>query len=1164
LFIAICSCKTKQENKSADTSATDQQYIFETPLITFISSLPDSLLPKTTFLDSMPQPLTIQVPISSGGAYRGANEKGERSKIMLKPPITKPLSFLYKDNSVASKDHKSRSFFKSIEGKPHFTNFNSDKGLPLDGILCSIMDKKGNLWFGTDGGGACRYDGISFTTYSTNNGLAGSSVWCIAEDNSGNLWFGNNGRGVSRYDGNSFTTFSTADGLAGNIVLSILEDKAGNLWFGTNGGGVSRCNPSSLQGNNTLTFTTFSTVQGLAGNTVLSIAEDKAGNLWFGTDGGGVSRYDPLALLKSGLPHFTTFTTRNGLSSNVVRSIMEDKAGNIWLGTQNGEVSCYDPSVSFQAGSQFFTTFSVAEGLESNIVTSIVEDKVGNLWFSTMGGGVNRYDGSSFTTFSTDQGLENSAIFCIAEDKAGNLWFGTRGGGVSRYNGNSITTFSIAQGLINNIVLSIAKDKSDNLWLGTWGGGVIRYDGKSFTTYSTAQGLANDLVSCIFEDKYGKLWFGTWGGGVSCFDGKSFTTYTTSQGLANDLVSKIVGDKSGNLWIGTWGGGVSRYDGKSFTTFSKAQGLVNNTIVSILKDKAGNLWFGTDGGGLSRLAEKHVENLTEETLKAGMANMNLFESFTSVEGLADEVVYDMVEDSQGNIFIGTNLGFTMIPAKVASSSFNQISPALEYYNSSYGFPVKDVNTKAMYCDSKGIIWAGTGNSKTALVRFDYSKLNKNDLPPVLVIKSIKVDEQNICWHNLASPDKFRNTPTRKLSVAGGDSLTSLALINEEVSKFGRSLKETERSHMKKKFGNIKFDSITKYYQIPEKLVLPYKHHQITIDFNAIEVSKPNLINYQYMLEGYDKEWSPVLKKTSITFGNIYEGTYTFKVKAQGPNGVWCEPLYYTFQVSPPMHRTWWAYFFYLISGITLIVLVFRWRTAALRRDKEKLEHTVTERTAELVLEKKKSDDLLLNILPSEVAEELKTKGYADAKHFDEVSVMFTDFKGFTLISERITPAELVAELDYCFKAFDQIITKYNIEKIKTIGDSYMCVAGLPVPNSTHAIDAVSAAMEIQQFMQEHSNRRQNEGKETFESRIGIHTGPVIAGIVGVKKFAYDIWGDTVNIASRMESSGEVGMVNISGSTFEKVKENFICHYRGIIQAKNKGEIDMYFVKHSQI
>lgn len=214
--------------------------------------------------------------------------------------------------------------------------------------------------------------------------------------------------------------------------------------------------------------------------------------------------------------------------------------------------------------------------------------------------------------------------------------------------------------------------------------------------------------------------------------------------------------------------------------------------------------------------------------------------------------------------------------------------------------------------------------------------------------------------------------------------------------------------------------------------------------------------------------------------------------------------------------------------------------------------------------RQRSDELLLNILPEEVAEELKIKGSADAKHFDDVTVMFTDFKDFTRISEKLSPTELVNEIHFCFKAFDEIISKHNIEKIKTIGDSYMCAGGLPVINRTNAYDVVQAAMEINNFMQQHSAIRKLEGKEIFEIRIGVHTGPVVAGIVGVKKFAYDIWGDTVNIASRMESSGVAGKVNISGTTYAHIKNKFRCTHRGKITTKGKGNFDMYFVESQSI
>ncbi len=210
-------------------------------------------------------------------------------------------------------------------------------------------------------------------------------------------------------------------------------------------------------------------------------------------------------------------------------------------------------------------------------------------------------------------------------------------------------------------------------------------------------------------------------------------------------------------------------------------------------------------------------------------------------------------------------------------------------------------------------------------------------------------------------------------------------------------------------------------------------------------------------------------------------------------------------------------------------------------------------------ERDRSDRLLLNILPQETAEELKAKGSATPKYYEMVSVLFTDFKGFTLIAEKLTPQELVEELNECFIAFDEIMDKYNLEKIKTIGDAYMCAGGVPTVLATNPADTVRAALEIREFMKKLKTKREAAGKTYWELRIGIHTGPVIAGVVGKNKFAYDIWGDAVNTASRMESSGIPGEVNISGATYHHVKNLFECTYRGKVEAKNKGEIDMYIV-----
>ncbi len=229
-----------------------------------------------------------------------------------------------------------------------------------------------------------------------------------------------------------------------------------------------------------------------------------------------------------------------------------------------------------------------------------------------------------------------------------------------------------------------------------------------------------------------------------------------------------------------------------------------------------------------------------------------------------------------------------------------------------------------------------------------------------------------------------------------------------------------------------------------------------------------------------------------------------------------------------------------------------------RRAKTRLE----EKNRQIQLAQERSDELLHNILPEPIARELKQKNEVKASLHEDVTVLFSDFTNFTQISEQLTPDQLVREIDHCFRAFDTIINHYHIEKIKTIGDAYMCAAGL-IDKRSNARKLVQAALEMQEFLRDYKAEKMAKGEPWFEARIGIHNGPVVAGIVGRNKFAYDIWGDAVNTASRMETHCEPGRINISESVYWQVKYDFDCTHRGKIAVKNKGEVEMYYVKSSQ-
>ncbi len=243
-------------------------------------------------------------------------------------------------------------------------------------------------------------------------------------------------------------------------------------------------------------------------------------------------------------------------------------------------------------------------------------------------------------------------------------------------------------------------------------------------------------------------------------------------------------------------------------------------------------------------------------------------------------------------------------------------------------------------------------------------------------------------------------------------------------------------------------------------------------------------------------------------------------------------------------------FVFLFLSLLLVIGLYR-RYQFIKKTKKIIEK-----------EKNISNSLLLNILPEETAQELKKNGKVVAKRYELATVLFTDFEGFTNYSEDLPPEKLVESIDYYFSKFDEIIDKYDLEKIKTIGDSYMCAGGIPFETDDHAYQVILAALDIIDFV-EQSNNRLLDDQINFKVRVGVNSGSIVAGIVGTKKFAYDIWGDTVNIASRMESNSETGKINISENTYQLVKEQFSCKYRGEIQVKNKGMMKMYFVEHME-
>jgi two-component system, sensor histidine kinase ChiS len=852
-------------------------------------------------------------------------------------------------------------------------NFNTDHGLALSSILCGFKDKAGNLWFGTFGNGVSKYDGKSFTNYNSSHGLPHNLINAITEDSRGNIWFSTYG-GVSKYDGVSFKNFTTANGLPDNDVLQSVEDSRGNIWF-TTASGLCRYLPVNSDTTDVL-FVQYNQKNGFTGNQTRAIIEDKKGSIWVSFDR-GVMKYDPATDSKRKVS-FTDYSQSIGLDDILINCMKEDQDGLIWFGTNDGVVS-FDPE---KAGTRYAAAvkYTTDDGLVSNRITSILEDRAGNIWFASEEGVSEfRKRDASFINYTTRQGLAGNVIVCMVEDNTGSIWFGTKGNGLSRYDGRSTIEYTASQGLSGKTVFSVAEDKKGDIWIGAGSGGITKFtldhqnrnkgyftnytaaqglrngnamnmiidkagslwfgsgdglsklDSKSVTTYSTAQGLITRSVISLKEDSKGNIWTGTYEGGLSKFDGKSFTNYTTSQGLVHNTVWNTHEDKTGAIWFATRGG-LSRFDGENFINFTKEQGLPDNKLSIVTEDRWGNLLIGSWGGGVSVVRKKWIEILAHNGVST--ITENIFENFNTSNGLANDVVYGILEDEDGNIIIGTSLGLTILRGGLDSTVSHITKGGIEYYNQKTGYPIKDVsNNYSMIIDSRGFVWAGTGDK---LVRFEYNAVSRNSRAPHVFIQNIGINHENISWHSLQ-----RARASKSDIIKSPKSIP--AYVHNELSVFGKQLNESERDTLISKFRKIRFDHIRPFHAIPENLVLPYTHNVISFDFVGIETAKPFLVRYQFMLEGSDKQWSPVSNKTTAEYSNLRQGTYTFKLRAISPDSVWSEPVTYSFQVLAPWWFTWWAISLYILLFFLGLFAVRRYEMNRIQlRNQLKLEKVETE------------------------------------------------------------------------------------------------------------------------------------------------------------------------------------------------------------------------------
>ena len=818
-----------------------------------------------------------------------------------------------------------------------------------------------------------------FETFGVEEGLAQSQVFSIEQDSKGNIWFGTFGGGITRYNGHDFVTFTAKEGLPSNTIYDILEDSNGNLWFLTNDGLCRYVPPAILSSENSLKdslsdlqqFTAFRKENGLLDNTGYFLFQDSQQNIWIGCRN-GISVLPNQNRMKNTDEIFASFTVKDGLTDSIVMCIAEDQNGAILLGTYSGITKLkFNSENSKNDPFELLDTITVNNGLVENHIRDIIKDKEGNFLLLSKKG-ISKLvfetsDNSAPYSLKHYEGLElfqDDRYFKLLLDSKNNLWLSTMGGGVSNLILNDETNkidisyrLYSKTGLPNDDVWYMLEDFEGNLWISVNGAGVAKYRGGTFQSISMDDGMANNTVFTIFEDDEGRYWFGTYGGGISIYDptkaiDKRLTTLNTKNGLPEDYIYHIHVDSEGNYWMSTRGKGIAKYNGSTFKLYGTNEGMSSNFILGIEEDVHGNIWVGTQRG-LSKLVK--------------IGNSYKIYNYDKKNGLCANIVYALLLDSKDNLWVGTTEGINVISSDQLID--HEVDFAAKHFHTNNGLVHNEI--LSLFEDSKGNIWIGTqgGVSLYNPDRYEngfQSFSSEYGLSSDLIYLMIEDNDGNMWFGTNKGIDKFEFDKKRNILVTNYGKLEGFTGIETNHNAaykdkngalwFG-TIAGVVKYNPEKDIKNTKepLTHITdlrisfKKKELPENRHFSYYENHMTFDFISISLTIPEKVKYQWKLEGFDDTWSPVTDQTSATYSNVSPGKYTFNVIACNNDGVWnAKPVTYSFRVLPPFWQTWWFYTITVCSIIIGIYLFIRIRLKNLERAKLLLEQKVEERTRELV------------------------------------------------------------------------------------------------------------------------------------------------------------------------------------------------------------------------
>lgn len=773
----------------------------------------------------------------------------------------------------------------------------------------------------------CLYSGFVFaqtfslTTYNTTSGLPGNQINDLLQDRHGRLWVATM-NGAAIFNGEKFTRFEKNTPEASYPVKSVFEDSKGNIWLGMLRGGLCKINGAGEK-------KYFKLPSGLVGDDVYDITEDRKGQIWIGTSN-GLSRYHE--------NRFSNYTNFRGLVNNHVNALLTDSKGRLWIATMGG-VSMFD-------GNRF-TNFTTTNGLTSNTCTSLHEDNGGRIRVGTYAGvctylngrffaepgmqqistdrvedifqttdntvitatfnnGLALFRKSGFQRLTSIENLPSNIVKSVIVDREGIYWIGTWSG-LCKWNSEKFIQYTHENGLSNNNILSIISDASNRIYVGTLTGGLNEIKDGLISTIQSELGIGALTTWCQYADNDGKIWIGTESGPAILDPTNKKITFPFIE-LNSLNIYSIARNASGELLLGTDDGLIIYPNSGESRRISVTEGLPNGAIKCLLTDFNGITWIGTTKGLFILEGDKIIDNNKNLSIESkqisaltsgpkntiivctnGSGCMILFpngniQTLDENGGLSNNSCLSAFADSNDRLWIGTSSGMDVMPFKG-----DPIEDTLKIFhlNSSNGYNGGETN--GICEDNAGNIWFATANGA---IRFPANASLPTSSLPVLRISSVSLLLRDIDWKN------------KKIVP---DSSTGL----------------------------------------PRDLVLPYNNNHITFNFEGSFLAAPGEVEYQFILENFDNNWSPPTVRPVAIYSNLDAGTYTFKVKSTANGRDWTSPVLYTFTVKPPFWKTTFFYFLYLVSAIGLIFGFSKWRTRNLEKKRNELIGLVNERTREL-------------------------------------------------------------------------------------------------------------------------------------------------------------------------------------------------------------------------